>query len=375
MLHMTQNGRDAHHDLLVRNSPEALEQSRSDHKRHVLLAASGSVATIKLVQIIEGLSRRDDISIRVILTSSAVHFLAGQSHEQPTVSAINYMPNVDAVYTDSSEWATPWKRGAPILHINLRKWADVLVIAPLSANTLAKMVNGLCDNLLTSVIRAWDATGTVDGGIQKKIVVAPSMNTAMWRHPITAKQIKTLEEEWGGENGWVEVLRPISKALACGDVGEGGMVTWQVIVSVIEVKIGGKKFLPEQPEFSLVYDRLASSSSSLSRGHLLFFSVFRFCTSSPFVTAMNMKSHQNETSSPGFWTENINPPSTLRDRLRNQDVAVPASPKPPTYDHVYQQFRASFGADLEPTRRNDPGPSAAENRDADAVTQLRGEFG
>ncbi|KAK7404108.1 hypothetical protein QQX98_010124 [Neonectria punicea] len=241
MLHTTQNGRDPHHDLLVRNSPEALEQSRNDNKRHVLLAASGSVATIKLVQIIEGLSKHDNISIRVILTGSAVHFLAGQSREQPTVSAVNYMPNVDAVYTDASEWATPWKRGAPILHINLRKWADVLVIAPLSANTMAKMVNGLCDNLLSSVIRAWDATGTVDGGIKKKIIVAPSMNTAMWRHPITAKQIKTLEEEWGGENGWVEVLRPVSKALACGDVGEGGMVSWQVIVSVIEVKIGGKK--------------------------------------------------------------------------------------------------------------------------------------
>lgn len=241
MLHKTQHGRDAHHDILTRNSPESLEQGRNDGKLHVLLAASGSVATIKLVQIIDGLCEHKNLSIRIILTGSAMHFLAGQSAEQPTVSAVNYMPNVDAVYTDSSEWAKPWKRGAPILHINLRKWADVLVIAPLSANTMAKMVNGICDNLLTSVIRAWDATGTVDGGTIKKIVVAPSMNTAMWRHPITAKQIKTLEEEWGGENGWVEVLRPVSKALACGDVGEGGMVSWETIVTVIEEKVGLRK--------------------------------------------------------------------------------------------------------------------------------------
>lgn len=238
MLHKTQNGIDIHHDLLTRSSPEALEQGRTDGRKHILIAASGSVATIKLVQIINGLSHHKNISIRVIMTESSKHFLAGQSHEQPTVSAIHYMPNVDAVYTDASEWAKPWKRGAPILHINLRKWADVMVIAPLSANTMAKMVNGICDNLLTSVVRAWDATGTVDNEGIKKIVVAPSMNTAMWRHPVTASQLKTLEEVWGGDNGWVEVLRPISKALACGDVGEGGMVPWETIVSVIEKKVG-----------------------------------------------------------------------------------------------------------------------------------------
>lgn len=67
------------------------------------------------------------------------------------------------------------------------------------------------------------------------------MNTAMWRHPVTAVQIKTLEETWGGENGWVEVLRPISKTLACGDVGEGGMVTWETIVDVIEKKVDLEK--------------------------------------------------------------------------------------------------------------------------------------
>jgi phosphopantothenoylcysteine decarboxylase len=145
MLHQTSNGTDTHHDLLTRSSPEALQHGRTDGRKHVLLAVSGSVATIKLIQIIEGLSHHKDVSIRVILTNSATHFLAGQSREQPTVSALHYMPNVDAVYTDASEWAKPWKRGAPILHINLRKWADVLVVAPLSANTMGKMVNGLCD--------------------------------------------------------------------------------------------------------------------------------------------------------------------------------------------------------------------------------------
>ncbi|KAM5350236.1 hypothetical protein ACJ41O_006741 [Fusarium nematophilum] len=236
MLHIINHGHDAHHDHHVRNSAEALEKARNDGKRHVLLAASGSVATIKLVQIIKGLSHHKNLSIRLILTQSASHFLSGQSVEQPTVEQVGRLPNVDAVYTDASEWAQPWRRNVPILHIELRRWADVLVIAPLSANTLAKIVNGMCDSLLTSVVRAWDTTGAVDG-VKKKILVAAAMNTCMWNHPITAKQINTLETEWGGENGWFEVLRPISKGLACGDVGDGAMVTWQRIVEEIEEKI------------------------------------------------------------------------------------------------------------------------------------------
>lgn len=240
MLHAIQAGHDAHHEHLMRHSPETLEAARDDGKYHLLLAASGSVATIKLVPIINGLAHHKNLSIRIVLTKSAVHFLAGQSPEQPTVSGVAALPNVDAIYTDSSEWSQPWKRGAPILHINLRKWADVLVIAPLSANTMAKMVNGMCDNLLTSVIRAWDTNASVDG-IKKKIIVCVAMNTAMYRHPITSKHMTTLKEEWGGENGWVEVLEPISKALACGDVGEGAMVSWEEIVKQIEAKMEEKK--------------------------------------------------------------------------------------------------------------------------------------
>ncbi|KAI8660994.1 Flavoprotein domain-containing protein [Fusarium keratoplasticum] len=236
MLHIIQKGHDAHHEHLMRNSTETLEKARNDGKRHILLAASGSVATIKLVQIIKGLKPQTNISIRIILTRSATQFLSGLTVEQPTVDELAHLPNVDALYTDASEWAQPWKRNAPILHIELRRWADVLVIAPLSANTLAKVVNGMCDNLLTSVIRAWDTTGAVDGK-KKKILVAPAMNTCMWNHPITATQIRVLEKDWGGENGWFEVLRPVSKNLACGDTGNGAMIPWENVVEAIVEKI------------------------------------------------------------------------------------------------------------------------------------------
>src|SRR5436190_14135219 len=65
-----------------------------------------------------------------------------------------------------------------ILHISLRRWADILFIAPLSANTLAKLANGLSDNLLTLVCRAWDTDGQVDGQ-RKRIIVACAMITAV----------------------------------------------------------------------------------------------------------------------------------------------------------------------------------------------------
>jgi phosphopantothenoylcysteine decarboxylase len=69
---------------------------------------------------------------------------------------LSALPNVDAVYQDKHEWVEPWKRGASILHIDLRRWSNLLVVAPLTANTLAKISGGFADNLLTDVIRAWD---------------------------------------------------------------------------------------------------------------------------------------------------------------------------------------------------------------------------
>ena len=66
------------------------------------------------------------------------------------------------------------------------------------------------------------------------------MNTCMWRHPITGRQLRVLEEEWGGaaEDGWFDVLRPIEKTLACGDTGDGAMKAWQDVVAEIERRLG-----------------------------------------------------------------------------------------------------------------------------------------
>ncbi|KAK2871677.1 hypothetical protein FQN49_002946 [Arthroderma sp. PD_2] len=212
----------------------------NDGKYHILLASTGSVATIKLPDIIASLGSQDKFTIRVVLTESAANFLGGQSAEQPTLRDIRRMNSVEGIYHNEDEWKKPWVRGADILHIELRRWAHVLLIAPLSANTLAKMTIGMADNLLLSVVRAWDTSGTIDRGKKPvpRIFVAPAMNTAMWKNPLTRRQVEILETSWGFQSetdrGWITVLKPMEKELACGDVGDGAMEDWRKIVKAIE---------------------------------------------------------------------------------------------------------------------------------------------
>eukprot|EP00727_Mastigamoeba_balamuthi_P012336 m51a1_g7725 putative phosphopantothenoylcysteine decarboxylase (183) ;mRNA; f:152878-153689 len=173
----------------------------------VLVGLTGSVAAIRAPRIAKELLARG-CEVRLVTTHSALHFF--RAEELP--------PGVELV-TDETEWSAWSKIGDPVVHIQLRDWADVFVIAPLSANTLGKLANGLCDNLLTCVARAWKTT--------KPMIVAPAMNTAMWEHPFTAKHLEVL-----GSLG-IRVIPPVSKRLACGDIGQGGLADVETIVSTV----------------------------------------------------------------------------------------------------------------------------------------------
>ena len=175
---------------------------------NILLGVTGSVAATLTLQLTESLKKIGNV--KVVSTKSALHFFK--------------IEEVDAqVLTDEDEWGESYERGQPVLHIDLSKWADVLLIAPLSADTLAKLAHGRCDNLLTCVVRAWD--------MKKPLVVAPSMNTHMWEHSATSEHLSTLER-WHGDK--LHIIDPVEKTLACGDVGMGAMASIDQICSAIQ---------------------------------------------------------------------------------------------------------------------------------------------
>jgi phosphopantothenoylcysteine decarboxylase len=134
---------------------------------NILLGVSGSVAAIKLTSLTNLLKDKfENSTIKIVATQNAIKFIPSD--------LLNTTQHTLLVYTETHEWE--WQKiGDKILHIELRNWADVIIIAPLSANTLAKLSHGICDNLLTCIMRAWDRS--------KPVFVCPAMNVnlANWR--------------------------------------------------------------------------------------------------------------------------------------------------------------------------------------------------
>ncbi len=201
---------------------------------NILLGVTGSVAAIRTPAIYEALTARGH-SVRVLATRSATHFF------DPAAIGEKSRRDPDLVSLDEDEWPTAgYVRGDTVLHIELRKWADLFLIAPLDANTLAKLAVGLCDNALTCVWRAWDW--------EKPVVLAPAMNTLMWLHPFTKKHLRSLGADFGAAHipghfdeeilirqindraKNLKIVPPISKLLACGDLGVGAMAEVDTVV-------------------------------------------------------------------------------------------------------------------------------------------------
>ncbi|CAI9157853.1 unnamed protein product [Rangifer tarandus platyrhynchus] len=174
---------------------------------HVLLGVTGSVAALKLPVLVSKLLDIPDLKVAVVTTERAKHFYSSQ--DVPVT-----------LYSDADEWEM-WKcRSDPVLHIDLRRWADLMLVAPLDANTLGKVASGICDNLLTCVIRAWDRS--------KPLLFCPAMNTAMWEHPITEQQVGQLKAF-----GYIEIPC-VAKKLVCGDQGLGAMAEVGTIVDKVK---------------------------------------------------------------------------------------------------------------------------------------------
>lgn len=208
---------------------------------NVLVCATGSVAAIRVPQLATELCADSAVTaVRVVSTSAAQHFVEREArlpqherllHGHPPRAPDPAHPH--ATLCDADEWDSWTALGDQVLHIELRNWADVLVVAPLSANTLAKLANGLCDNLVTCVARAWPLPGSSGTARRKPFIVAPAMNTAMWDHPLTRAHLDVLQHP----SMAVRVVAPVEKRLACGDVGVGAMAPPHEIVAVVRAEI------------------------------------------------------------------------------------------------------------------------------------------
>ncbi len=168
-------------------------------KSKILFKITGSIAAYKSAYLISKLVQ-NGFEVQTVVTSSSLQFIG-----KATLEGLTGKPVLVDQYED----------GKMMSHINLMKWADLIILCPASANTINKMANGIADNLVTSLFLAhsWD----------KPYLIAPAMNTAMYKHPATQESLNKL-------NGWgVDILPTGSGHLACGDIGEGKLLEPDII--------------------------------------------------------------------------------------------------------------------------------------------------
>ena len=211
--------------------------------KNILLGISGGIAAYKVLDLCSRLKKKD-VNLKIIMTKSATEFVSPLSFE--TMGRC-------LVYSDLFEG-----HHENVHHIELVKWADLMLIAPASANTIAKMANGIADNFLTSSYLACD----------KDVIIAPAMNTNMLKAKATQRNLKTLEDDG------VKIIKPEPGLLACNTVGDGRMEEPSEIVDYLdsyftEKDLAGKKIIVTAgPTVEPIdYVRYISNNSSGKMGY------------------------------------------------------------------------------------------------------------
>jgi phosphopantothenoylcysteine decarboxylase/phosphopantothenate--cysteine ligase len=186
---------------------------------NILLGISGGIAAYKACEIVRALKKRGD-DVRAVMTGGAQEFVRPLTLQILTENVVG-TETFDATFENE------------IGHIDLARWADVILLAPTTANLIAKLAAGMADDLLTTIILASNAP----------VVVAPSMNTQMWCHPLVQRNVETLETDAG-----YLVVQPDSGELACKEVGAGRLPDPPVLLDMVDVAaspkiLAGKKVL------------------------------------------------------------------------------------------------------------------------------------
>ena len=176
--------------------------------KRVLLIVGGGIAAYKACELIR-LLRKADIGVRCVLTDAGAHFITPM-----TLAALSEQP----VHT--SLWDL--KDEAEMGHIQLSREADLVVVAPATADLLAKMANGIASDLATTLLLATD----------KPVLAAPAMNVRMWLHPATQRNVATLKGDG------ITVLDPDEGPMACGEFGPGRLPEPDAIFIAIKAALG-----------------------------------------------------------------------------------------------------------------------------------------
>ncbi len=185
----------------------------------VVLGVCGGIAVYKALDIVSAL-RKKNVEVRVIMTKSATEFVTPL-----TFQSISQNMVITDMFAEPKAWE--------IQHISLAQKADVMLVAPATANIIGKVANGIADDMLSTTIMATKA----------KVIFAPAMNTGMYENPIVQANIKKLKEL-----GY-EFIEPDSGRLACGDIGKGKfpkpeVIFEHVLTELYPVKnLKGKKVL------------------------------------------------------------------------------------------------------------------------------------
>ncbi len=171
----------------------------------VLLGVSGGIAVYKACELVRRLQQEGD-EVRVLMTEAATRFVSPL-----TFATLSGGPVGTTLFNQDSE---------QIDHIRWARWAELVLVAPATANTVARFAHGMADDLLSTVVLATESTVPV--------LVAPAMNTAMWENPLVRRNLDVLREI-----GRFTIVPPVDKTLACGETGVGGLAEESEIVDAV----------------------------------------------------------------------------------------------------------------------------------------------
>ena len=178
--------------------------------KHIVVGITGGIAAFKTCQMVSDLTKKYEV--QVIMTPHATNFIHPLTFETLTGRKC-LIDTFDRNFSYEVE------------HISVAKWADVFVVAPATANVIAKFAHGICDDMLTTTFLACKAPK----------VIAPAMNTNMYDNPITQQNLQSLRSLG------MQIVEPVLGLLACGDTGRGKMADIDIIEEAVEMALHGDK--------------------------------------------------------------------------------------------------------------------------------------